>query len=105
VTENGGAFADYVGPDGEVHDNDRIAYVDGHLRAVHEAIGRGVDVRGYFCWSLLDNFEWTFGYSRRFGLTWVDFPTGARLPKASFAWYRGVAAGNGLPALSPGLGT
>ncbi|MGH9068775.1 MAG: GH1 family beta-glucosidase [Acidimicrobiales bacterium] len=95
VTENGAACADYVGPDGAVHDADRIAYLDGHLRAAHDAIASGVDLRGYFVWSLLDNFEWGHGYQRRFGLTWVDYPTGRRVPKDSFAWYRAVVAANG----------
>ncbi|MGH9006761.1 MAG: GH1 family beta-glucosidase, partial [Acidimicrobiales bacterium] len=72
VTENGAAFADYVGPDGTIHDNERIAYLDAHLRAAHDAIAKGVDLRGYFVWSLLDNFEWAHGYQHRFGLVWVD---------------------------------
>lgn len=96
VTENGASFADYAGPDGVVRDRERIAYIDGHLRAVHAAIDAGVDVRGYFVWSLLDNFEWGYGYSKRFGLVWVDYPTGKRTPKDSYRWYRGVVAANGL---------
>ena len=98
ITENGAAFPDYVGPDGAVHDADRIAYLDGHLRAAHDAIDAGVDLRGYFLWSLLDNFEWAHGYHKRFGLTWVDYPTGTRLPKDSFSWFRDVVAANALPA-------
>ncbi|HLI02551.1 MAG TPA: GH1 family beta-glucosidase [Acidimicrobiales bacterium] len=98
ITENGIACNDYIGPDGAVHDRDRIAYLDAHLRAVHQAIAAGVDVRGYFAWSLMDNFEWAYGYHKRFGLTWVDYPTGNRLPKDSFRWLRGVAAANGLAA-------
>jgi beta-glucosidase len=97
ITENGAAFADYVGPDGAVHDVDRIAYLDGHLRAAHDTIAAGVDLRGYFLWSFLDNFEWAHGYHKRFGLTWVDYPTGTRLPKDSFSWYRDVVATNALP--------
>jgi beta-glucosidase len=96
VTENGAAFADYVGPDGAVHDAERIAYLEGHLAAAHDAIGRGVDLRGYFVWSLMDNFEWAHGFDKRFGLVWVDYPTGTRLPKDSFTWYQQVAASNGL---------
>jgi beta-glucosidase len=88
ITENGAACADYVNPDGAVHDPDRIKYLHDHLRAVLSAREAGVDVRGYFVWSLLDNFEWSEGYSKRFGLTWVDYPTGARIPKASFGWYQ-----------------
>jgi beta-glucosidase len=98
VTENGAAFADYVDPTGAVHDAERVAYLDGHLRAVYDAIDAGVDVRGYFVWSFLDNFEWAYGYQKRFGLTWVDYPTGARLPKDSFGWYRTVATSGTVPA-------
>ncbi|AWT43146.1 MULTISPECIES: GH1 family beta-glucosidase [Streptomyces] len=81
ITENG---CSYDGLD----DQDRIAYLDGHLRALHRAITAGVDVRGYFVWSLLDNFEWAEGYARRFGLVHVDFGTLERTPKASYAWLR-----------------
>jgi beta-glucosidase len=63
---------------------------------VHDAIGAGVNVQGYFVWSLLDNFEWAYGYSRRFGIVWVDFPTGTRLPKASFYWYANTIRHNAL---------
>ena len=75
-------------PTAQVRDPERIAYLRGHLGAVLDAIDAGVDVRGYFVWSLLDNFEWANGFSKRFGLTWVDYPSGTRIPKASFAWYR-----------------
>ncbi|MFG2471077.1 GH1 family beta-glucosidase [Streptomyces canus] len=81
ITENG---CSYQGVD----DQDRIAYLDGHVRALHQAVEAGVDVRGYFVWSLMDNFEWAEGYARRFGLVHVDFETLARTPKASYAWYR-----------------
>ncbi len=87
ITENGAAFDDYVDPNGAVLDHNRIAYLQEHISAVHDAIDAGVNVQGYFVWSLLDNFEWSFGYSRRFGIVWVDFPTGNRLPKSSFHWY------------------
>ena len=97
VTENGAAFCDYVDPDGNVKDPDRIRYLDGHLRAAARAIEAGVDLRGYFCWSLMDNFEWSLGYAKRFGLVWVDYPSGQRTPKASFGWYRDVVAANRLP--------
>ncbi len=96
VTENGAAFDDYVGPDGEIHDAKRIEYLDGHLRAVLDALDEGVDVRGYFVWSILDNFEWSHGFSKRFGLTWVDFRSGERIPKASFGWYRRTVEANAL---------
>jgi beta-glucosidase len=81
ITENG---CSYQGVD----DQDRIAYLDGHVRALHQAVEAGVDVRGYFVWSLMDNFEWAEGYARRFGLVHVDFETLARTPKASYAWYQ-----------------
>jgi len=98
ITENGAAFSDYVDPEGRVIDEERIAYLEGHLAAVARAIEAGVDVRGYFCWSLMDNFEWGRGYSRRFGLVYVDYPTGRRIPKKSYAWFRDlVAAGRSVP--------
>jgi beta-glucosidase len=87
ITENGAACSDYVAPDGRVRDPERIRYLDGHLRAVLRAREDGVNVRGYFVWSLLDNFEWGHGYSKRFGLVWVDYPTGTRIRKDSFEWY------------------
>jgi len=87
VTENGCSYA--TGPDAEgvVDDRARIDYLDGHLRAVAAAVEQGVDVRGYYCWSLLDNFEWTEGYTQRFGLVHVDYETQRRTPKRSFDWY------------------
>ncbi|BCJ50634.1 beta-glucosidase [Actinoplanes sp. NBRC 14428] len=93
VTENGCSTVDTPAPDGRVHDGARIDYLDGHLRALHAAITEGVDVRGYFVWSLLDNFEWAEGYSQRFGLVRVDFDTQRRTPKDSFAWLRAVLSG------------
>jgi beta-glucosidase len=96
VHESGGAFADVPGADGRVVDADRIAYLDGHLRACRDAIAAGVDLRGYFVWSFLDNFEWAEGYAHRFGLVHVDYATQRRTPKASAAWYAGVAAANAL---------
>ena len=88
VTENGAAFHDYVRPDGSVNDPDRVRFLDEHINAMNEAIAHGVEVRGYFVWSLLDNFEWTWGYSKRFGLVHVDFATQKRIMKASANWYR-----------------
>jgi beta-glucosidase len=76
-----------------VHDADRIDYLRGHIGAVHEAIAKGVDVRGYYCWSLLDNFEWALGYAKRFGLVYVDYPSQLRIPKSSYYWYRDLIAG------------
>ena len=88
VTENGAAFDDVRGADGRVDDRERIAYLAEYLDAVARAIGEGVPVRGYFVWSLLDNFEWAEGYSKRFGIVYVDYETLERVPKRSFAWYR-----------------
>jgi beta-glucosidase len=98
ITENGAAFDDVVEPDGAVHDRDRIEYLDAHLAAVHAAIEQGVAVRGYFVWSLLDNFEWGWGYTKRFGIVHVDFDSLRRRTKDSALWYRDVIAANGLPA-------
>ncbi|MFI5955456.1 GH1 family beta-glucosidase [Cryptosporangium sp. NPDC051539] len=92
ITENGAAYDDRPDADGRVQDDDRIAYLDAHLRAVHAAMAAGVDVRGYFCWSFLDNFEWAEGYDKRFGLVRVDYDTLKRTPKASYDWYRSVIA-------------
>ena len=92
ITENGCSADDLVAADGSVDDQPRIRYLDGHLRALHEAITAGVDVRGYLTWSLIDNFEWAEGYNQRFGLVHVDFGTQRRTPKASFGWYRDLIA-------------
>ncbi|HEX5190768.1 MAG TPA: GH1 family beta-glucosidase [Streptosporangiaceae bacterium] len=92
ITENGCSVADEVASDGTVDDQPRISYLDGHVRAVHDAIEAGVDVRGYFEWTFTDNFEWSEGYHQRFGLVFTDFETQRRIPKASFAWYRDVIA-------------
>jgi beta-glucosidase len=92
VTENGCSVDDALGPDGRVHDDDRVDFLAGHLHALHEALESGVDVRGWFVWSLLDNFEWAEGYSQRFGLVHVDFQTGRRTPKDSFDWLRAELA-------------
>ncbi len=87
ITESGCSYA--TGPDanGVVDDQDRIDYLDAHLRAVAVAVRAGVDVRGYYTWSLMDNFEWAEGYTQRFGLVYVDYETQARIPKRSFDWY------------------
>ena len=94
VTENGAAMNDIADPAGRVDDVDRIDYLRSHLMAVHDAIADGVPVEGYFVWSLLDNFEWAYGYSRRFGLIRVDYDTFARTPKASADWYADVIRTN-----------
>ncbi len=97
VTENGAAFDDEVSADGRVHDVQRVDYLYRHLDAVGTAIDAGVDVRGYFVWSLLDNFEWSFGYDRRFGIVRVDFDTLERIWKDSAHWYSALVATNSLP--------
>jgi beta-glucosidase len=96
ITENGAAFQDEVGPDGSVDDPDRLAYFAAHLRACHDAIAAGVPLRGYFAWSLLDNFEWAWGYTRRFGLVHVDYANQRRTPKASAHFYSDVIGRHGL---------
>jgi hypothetical protein len=101
ITENGMANADVVTADGAVEDTPRVAYLQGHLDAVAKAIAMGVDVRGYFYWSLLDNFEWDSGYAKRFGLFRVDYATQARTPKASAHWYRAfIAQHKGEPLMA-----
>ena len=84
-----------------VRDPERVEYLTEHLAAVKRAIDDGADVRGYFVWSLLDNFEWTDGYSQRFGLVYVDYPTQRRTMKASARFYAEVIAANGLPSGAP----
>nr|WP_185049737.1 GH1 family beta-glucosidase [Thermocatellispora tengchongensis] len=88
VTENGCSYPDEPDASGRVRDTARIDYLDAHIRAVDAAVAEGVDVRGYFVWSLLDNFEWAHGYTQRFGLVHVDFATGRRTPKESFHWLK-----------------
>ncbi len=95
VTENGAAFDDPAPLDGEVPDPDRVSYLSRHLSAAREAIGLGVDLRGYFAWSLLDNFEWAQGYAKRFGLFQIDPRTQARTPKSSARFYRELIRGQG----------
>ncbi len=109
VTENGAAFADTVTADGRVHDRERTAYLAAHLGACRDAVSAGVDLRGYFVWSLLDNFEWAWGYDMRFGLVHVDFASQRRRPKDSAHWYAESARRNApapLPAdpHAPGAG-
>ena len=92
MTENGAAFGDVRGHDGKVHDPERTAYVEEYLGAVARAAAEGAPVKGYFVWSLLDNFEWDSGYSKRFGIVYADYPTLERVPKDSFYWYRDFIA-------------
>jgi beta-glucosidase len=98
ITENGAAFYDYVDPSGQVRDTERIEYLKGHFAAAHAALAAGVDLRGYFVWSLYDNFEWSEGYGQRFGLVFTHFGTQERIWKQSAHWYRDVIAANGLEA-------
>ncbi len=88
VTENGAAYPDEVTADGTVDDEDRRHFFELHLNAAREAIDQGLPLRGYFAWSLLDNFEWAFGYSRRFGIVYVDYETQQRIVKRSGHWFR-----------------
>ncbi|HEY0166944.1 MAG TPA: beta-glucosidase [Jatrophihabitans sp.] len=99
VTENGAAFDDVLTGDGQVHDLDRIDYVRRHLAAVHAAIEGGADVRGYYLWSFLDNFEWAWGYSKRFGMVHVDYDSQARTPKDSALWFSDVIKNNAVQPL------
>jgi beta-glucosidase len=97
VVENGAAFDDVVDADGRVVDHDRTRYFAEHLRALHTAIGQGADVRGYLAWSLLDNFEWSYGFGQRFGLVHVDFETQRRTIKDSARYFADVVSRNALP--------
>jgi beta-glucosidase len=102
VTENGAAFGDVRVHDGRVHDPERTAYIESHIGAVARAIADGAPVQGYFVWSMLDNFEWAHGYSKRFGIVYVDYPTLERVPKDSFYWYRDfIASRPRVPRPSP----
>ncbi len=94
ITENGAAFPDVRGHDGGVADPEREGYLESYIDAAARAAGEGVPLRGYFAWSLLDNFEWAWGYWKRFGLIYVDYPTLERVPKGSFYWYRDLIASN-----------
>jgi beta-glucosidase len=96
ITENGSAWHDYVTADGKVHDPERIAYLRGHLEALHAAIADGVPLKGYFAWSLVDNFEWAEGYAKRFGLAFVDFGTQHRILKDSGEFFASVIARNAV---------
>ncbi len=98
ITENGAPFNDVVDGNGQVGDPQRVGYLAEHLRATRAAMDAGADVRGYFVWSLLDNFEWDSGYSVRFGLVYIDYETLVRIPKSSAYWYRDVIRANAIPA-------
>jgi beta-glucosidase len=96
ITENGCSAADTVAPDGQVYDTGRVMYLDAYLTQLQRCVSEGVPVKGYFLWSLLDNFEWSDGYSKRFGITYVDFKTQKRTPKLSSKFYANVIAKNSL---------
>jgi beta-glucosidase len=98
VTENGSAWADDPTPDGQIHDEQRRRYLEEHLAACARAVRRGVPLAGYFAWSLLDNFEWDYGYDARFGLVYVDYPTQQRLMKDSGRRYADIIAAHGQRA-------
>ena len=98
ITENGCAYHRRRGADGQVHDTDRIDYLRQHLTAVRAAIEAGVDLRGYYLLVVLDNFEWAWGYSKRFGIVYVDYATLERIPKDSALWFRDVITHNAIEA-------
>jgi beta-glucosidase len=97
ITENGAAFPDVLTPDGRVADPERVEYLRSHLVAVHVAIEAGAPVIGYCVWSLLDNFEWAWGFAKRFGVVHVDYATQVRTPKDSAWFYAGVVRDNAVP--------
>jgi beta-glucosidase len=97
VTENGTTLPDAPNAAGEVHDPERLEYVARHLAAARQAIADGANVKGYFLWSFMDNFEWAFGYTKRFGMIYVDYPTQRRIVKDSGYWYAKAAAAGGFP--------
>jgi beta-glucosidase len=96
ITENGTSSDDVLTPAGRVEDVDRIMYLRDHLTHLHRALKEGYPVQGYFLWSLMDNFEWADGFSKRFGLHYVDFKTLKRTPKLSAEWYKDVIAKNAV---------
>ena len=96
ITENGASGIDQVTPDGKIYDLDRIMFLRNYLTQLQRSVAEGAPVRGYFLWSLMDNFEWTWGYTRRFGITRVDYSTQQRTPKESFRWYQKVIQENRL---------
>jgi len=93
ITENGCAFTDGLTHDNEVHDYRRIEYMKRHLKWCKMAVEKGINLKGYFHWSLMDNFEWAFGYTKRFGLIYIHYPTLERIPKDSYYWYQGFIMG------------
>ena len=98
VSENGASFRDYLNPEGECRDPERVDFLHTHLREAHRAIADGMPLAGYFVWSLLDNFEWDSAYRERFGLVYIDYATQRRVPKGSFGWYQEAIKQNGVEA-------
>jgi beta-glucosidase len=96
ITENGCSADDVITPNGRIEDTDRVMYLRNHLTHLHRAASEGYPIKGYFLWSLMDNFEWADGYSKRFGIHYVDFKTQKRTPKLSAEWYREVIARNAV---------
>ncbi|HUV06274.1 MAG TPA: family 1 glycosylhydrolase, partial [Spirochaetia bacterium] len=96
ITENGAAFEDRRTAEGRIEDEQRVSFAREHLLAAHRAIQKGVDLQGYYLWSLMDNFEWSHGYSKRFGILYTDYQTQERIWKKSAYWYRDVIRNNGL---------
>ncbi len=96
ITENGAAFADALNHRGQVNDTRRIRYLESHLAATQKALAQGANVKGYFVWSLLDNFEWAEGYHKRFGLVYVDYADKQRIPKASYTWFNKLICKGGF---------
>jgi beta-glucosidase len=103
ITENGAAFYDYRQHDGSVKDPERVAFLEGYIDAVGRAVQDGAAIAGYFVWSLLDNFEWARGYSRRFGIVYIDYPSLERVPKSSAIWYSELIAAHRERVRSAGL--
>ena len=104
ITENGMACHDAISLDGKVHDPNRVDFLDRYLSALQQAVDDGVDVRGYFLWSVMDNFEWDQGYHGRFGIVYTDFVTLKRIPKDSAYWYKEIMESNGAKlAVNNGL--
>ena len=96
ITENGASSTDQLTPDGHVYDSDRVMYLRNYITQLHRAVAEGIPVKGYFCWSFMDNYEWADGYAYRFGIHYVDFTTQKRTPKLSAHFYKEVIARNGL---------
>jgi beta-glucosidase len=101
ITENGAYFKETPGPAGRVDDGERIRYLHDHIAACHTAIAQGVNLAGYFVWTIMDNFEWAYGYAATFGLARVDRATLTRSPKASYDWFARMVRSNAVQALLP----